>query len=353
MRKHLKNYFVPHKENDHKPKMLHGTSVVALALIAVVVFAASAFHAALLIRNSDFLAAVLPGVLVDLANGDRAENGELPLTMNPLLVEAAQLKANDMAAKEYFAHESPEGFSPWHWFIEVGYQFTHAGENLAVNFVDSEDVEEAWLNSPGHRANILNGAFTEIGIATAEGEYKGSKTVFVVQLFGRPAPLAVAPTPVIAEVAEASTELSEVAPLSEAEPESETATQNEDNLEVVVETPTFVAVEDTSFDTENPTPASDEGSEVAVPVAGSEAVGLTAAPQSTLWERLATEPRQILKWVYVLFAALLLIVLTATIIVEIEKQHPRHIFYGILLLILLLVLFYLNRMLIFPDILIV
>lgn len=337
MRKHLKNYFVPHEGNDHKPKMLHGASVVALALIAVVVFAASAFHAALLLRNSNFLAAVLPGVLVDLANGDRAASGELPLAVDPLLVQAAQLKANDMAAKGYFAHESPEGLSPWHWFIEVGYQFTHAGENLAVNFVDSEDVEEAWLNSPGHRANILNGAFTEIGIATAEGKYKDRNTVFVVQLFGRPAPLAAAPAPVIAEVAEASTQVPETAP------EPAPVGQDEENLEVVVETPTFVAVEDTSFDTEDATTE---------PVAGVEAPGLTAAPQSTFWERLATEPRQILQWVYMLFAAILLVVLTATIIIEIEKQHPRHIFYGILLLILLLVLFYLNRMFIFPDILI-
>jgi hypothetical protein len=348
MRKHLKNYLVPHAENDHKPKMLHGASVAILALIAVVVFVASAFHAAYLIRNSDFLAAVLPGVLVDLANGDRAKNGELPLSVNPILEQAAQLKANDMAAKGYFAHESPEGLSPWHWFIEAGYQFTYAGENLAVNFVDSEDVEEAWLNSPGHRANILNGVFTEIGIATAQGEYKGGNTVFVVQLFGRPAPVAAVPAPIVAE---ASTNVpSEPEALPEAEPAS-APTPTEDNLEVVVETPTFVAVEDTSFsDIQDAEPIGDE--EATAPIAGTEATGLTAASQSTLWERLATEPRELLEWVYFLFAAILVLVLTATIVIEIEKQHPRHIFYGILLLALLLVLLYINRTFIFPGVII-
>src|SRR4029079_16600268 len=113
-------------------------------------------------------AAVISAVLVDLANGDRAQHGYGTLTLNSTHVAAAQAKANDMAAKGYFAHVSPDGTDPWHWFKEAGYQFDYAGENLAVNFVDSGDVNDAWMNSPTHRDNILNPHYTEIGIATAE-----------------------------------------------------------------------------------------------------------------------------------------------------------------------------------------
>lgn len=342
MRKELKNYLIPHEGNNHKPGMLHGVSVATLALIAVVVFAFSAFHGAILVQNNDFLAAILPGVLVDLANDDRAENDLLPLAQNDLLEEAAQLKANHMAELGYFAHESPDGVTPWDWFIEVGYQFTHAGENLAVNFVDSEDVEDAWMNSPGHRANILNGAFTEVGIATARGEYEGRDTIFVVQMFGRPAAVQTSlpiPTPT-PQVAEASNE-PEPSPIPEPD------------LEVVVETPTFVAVQNASQPEEEPAP--DENVESDVPtdeeVSGAGATGLTG-DQSSWWERIITQPHTLLEWVYVIFGAILLLVITATIIVEIEKQHTKHIVYGILLLILLLVLIYLNHRFVFPELLI-
>jgi hypothetical protein len=113
-----------------------------------------------------------------------------------LLTVAAQDKANDEATKGYFAHTSPQGLTPWYWFQQVGYNFDYAGENLAVNFSDSEDVTTAWMNSPEHRANILNTDFTQIGIAAAQGVYEGEPTTFVVEEFGTPAPAA-APTPFV------------------------------------------------------------------------------------------------------------------------------------------------------------
>src|SRR5690606_5212160 len=141
-----------------------------------------------LINRIDFLGAIYSSVLVDLANESRVQNRRAPLVVNPLLEEAARLKAEDMAEKGYFSHVSPDGKSPWYWISGAGYKFIYAGENLAVDFEYSEDVNEAWLNSPGHRDNILNNQFTEIGIATAEGRYNGRKTTFVVQMFGTPVP---------------------------------------------------------------------------------------------------------------------------------------------------------------------
>jgi uncharacterized protein YkwD len=134
----------------------------------------------------DSLGAIYASVLVNLANVDRVKANAGELTINPILVEAAQMKANDMAEKGYFAHNTPDGKTPWYWFIEAGYDYKHAGENLAVNFLDSEEIHRAWMNSRGHFLNIINPKYTEIGIATSSGIYKGREAIFVVQMFGTP-----------------------------------------------------------------------------------------------------------------------------------------------------------------------
>lgn len=127
---------------------------------------------------------VSPEAIVDLTNQNREEFGIGGLEKNDLLTLAAQLKAFDMAEKGYFSHTSPEGITPWYWFNLVGYDYSHAGENLAVNFTDSYDIDKAWMESPTHKKNIINAKFDEIGVGTAVGEYKGKEVIFVVQLFG-------------------------------------------------------------------------------------------------------------------------------------------------------------------------
>lgn len=134
-----------------------------------------------------------PMKLIELLNADRAANGLKPLAFNIKLGYSAYMKAKDMADKSYFSHNSPEGVTPWHWFKEAGYTYSNAGENLAVNFDDSESIERAWMDSPGHRANILSGKYNEIGIAAVKGVYKGKETVFVVQHFGTVMPAAFVP----------------------------------------------------------------------------------------------------------------------------------------------------------------
>jgi hypothetical protein len=179
--------FLPRNSRERRQvELLGGVTFILLSGIIVAAFLLTGFHQFEL-RSSN-VAAVVSAVLVDLANGDRSQNGLGNLTVSPLLVEAAQAKANDMAEKSYFAHTSPQGIDPWFWFSQVGYKFYYAGENLAVNFSDSGDVNIAWMNSPEHRANILDPHFTEIGIATAQGVYEGQTVTFVVQEFGTPAP---------------------------------------------------------------------------------------------------------------------------------------------------------------------
>lgn len=138
------------------------------------------------LNGGNNLASVLPGVVAALTNGARTDESLAPLAESEVLAKGAQMKADDMAAKGYFSHTGPDGSLPWKWFKEAGYQYEYAGENLAVNFAESEDVVDAWLKSPTHRANILKREFTEVGIATATGTYKGKEAVFVVQFFGKP-----------------------------------------------------------------------------------------------------------------------------------------------------------------------
>ena len=96
------------------------------------------------------------------------------------------MKARDMAEKGYFAHTSPDGKNPWYWLEQAGYKYQYAGENLAVNFNDSKDVTEAWMQSPTHRANIVKNKYTEVGTGVATGIYEGRKAVFAVQLYANP-----------------------------------------------------------------------------------------------------------------------------------------------------------------------
>ena len=184
----------PTRKSKPRNKFLHRAaghvfelaSVALFSILIVCSFACTAFLASAGLRSTQ-LAAVVTSVLVDLTNQDRAQNQIDGLTINPLLTEAAQAKANDMATKGYFAHTSPQGLTSWYWFQQAGYSFSYAGENLAVDFTDSDTVNQAWMNSPEHRANILNSHFTDIGIAEAQGVYEGQETTFIVEMFGTPA----------------------------------------------------------------------------------------------------------------------------------------------------------------------
>jgi hypothetical protein len=108
------------------------------------------------------------------------------LQLNERLSEGAQLKAGDMFAFDYWAHKSPSGRQPWEFFREAGYEYRVAGENLARDFMKSEDVVRAWMESPTHKENIVNPKYQEIGVAVVDGTLGGIKTTLVVQFFGTP-----------------------------------------------------------------------------------------------------------------------------------------------------------------------
>ncbi len=127
------------------------------------------------------------GTIIE-TNRQRAANGSLPaLTFNAQLAAAAQAKVDDMFARQYFAHESPSGAGPSDLADAAGYEYLMVGENLALgNFADDATLVQAWMDSPGHRANILNARYTEIGVAVKRGVYEGHNVWLAVQEFGRP-----------------------------------------------------------------------------------------------------------------------------------------------------------------------
>jgi hypothetical protein len=103
-----------------------------------------------------------------------------------ILKKTAELKLQDMLQKDYWDHTGPNGETAWDFMEQSGYRYLLAGENLARGYTNSQEVVEAWMNSPSHRSNILNGRFKEIGVAVGAGKIKGQMTTVVVQLFGEP-----------------------------------------------------------------------------------------------------------------------------------------------------------------------
>ena len=121
-------------------------------------------------------------------NSARQTNGNLPpLLENAKLNAAAKVKAQDMFTNQYFDHVSPSGVGPAALVSSQGYEYIITGENLILgNFKGEKEVVQLWMNSPGHRANILNNRFTEIGVAMVKGQYKGETVWIGVQEFGLP-----------------------------------------------------------------------------------------------------------------------------------------------------------------------
>lgn len=283
-------------------RLLEGAALLALVAVIVGVFLASAVQH--LVIRSGQAAAVVSAVLVDLANGDRVSQSLGTLRINPLLTTAAQAKADDMAAKSYFAHTSPKGKDSWYWFKEAGYAFTYAGENLAVDFSDSVDVESAWMNSPTHRENLLDPHFTEIGIALAQGTFNGHATTFVVQMFGAPA------------------EAVEVASIREI-----TTPQDATEPALVTTIPTSANVLGASADEPAPRPAA----AARVPIAdirtppAETPIGaiVRGAPYAPWWGFLATSPKTTLRYAYYLIGFLVLLALLITTGLELRWHHRR------------------------------
>ncbi|MET1032925.1 MAG: CAP domain-containing protein [Candidatus Saccharimonadales bacterium] len=136
-----------------------------------------------------------PSALLQETNIQRGSNDRAALSLSNKLSQAAQQKANDMVARNYWSHTSPEGTQPWQVISSVGYSYTTAGENLAYGFDTSAGAMAGWMNSPGHKANVLNVNYTEVGFGIANSpdfQGDGEQTV-VVAMYASPKKAAPAP----------------------------------------------------------------------------------------------------------------------------------------------------------------
>jgi len=130
---------------------------------------------------------LLKSKIIAETNAQRIANGLPALVENNILDDAATAKANDMFKNQYFEHISPTGVDPGKLVQNQGYEYIVTGENLILgNFKDEADLVQDWMNSEGHRANILNTRYAEIGVSVVKGTYNGETVWISVQEFGLP-----------------------------------------------------------------------------------------------------------------------------------------------------------------------
>ncbi len=301
----IKKYFIPHESNEYKPHFLRRESVIFIAafflLIEFVFVVGNLF-----LPYSNFFANILPDVIVSDTNENRLIENLSVLKNSEVLNDAAKRKAEDMVKNGYFAHISPDGKTPWFWFSEVGYEFSNAGENLAVNFSDSKDITKAWMNSSFHRANILNQNFTEIGVGTAKGAYQGKEAVFVVQLFGRP-----------------TKTIFENNKISDYKVFRETKAQNSSSL---TGNDMFVSFK--------------ESTTTAVTLGSSEN---TEIKKISIVKEIVASQKSVIRILFSIFGFLIFLALLLKILIKIRIQHPKLIFNGVLLIFLLGSMIFLNN----------
>lgn len=143
---------------------------------------------ALLVATSAFASQpseINTGNVLALMNAYRAEDGLSPLSIDERLMQAAGDRMRDMEELAYWAHEAPDGRSPFVWLHARGYLYSYAAENLAAGFETAPLLVSSWMESPGHRDNIMSGDFQHCGIAIIEGSTKGPATgKSIVVLFG-------------------------------------------------------------------------------------------------------------------------------------------------------------------------
>ncbi|MDO8512766.1 MAG: CAP domain-containing protein [bacterium] len=180
---HSVGLVVPVKHNKYRPYLLRHPVLATLSFLLIATKVATIGIFALTPETA-YLSTITSPFLIELTNNARRDASIPSLTPNGLLQRSAQKKGEDMLKNDYFAHTSPAGATPWKWFDVAGYDYVYAGENLAIDFSTAEGVHEAWMNSPGHRANILNPRYRDIGIAVVSGEFQGRTTTIIVQHFG-------------------------------------------------------------------------------------------------------------------------------------------------------------------------
>lgn len=186
MNKFFSRLIIPQESNNYKALLLRPSFLTLF--IVVYLLNQQLIHTLSLIKPGilGYSSEITQKKVLDLTNQERLAQGLSELKYNPILSLSAQKKAQDMFDNNYWAHNSPQGKTPWDFFTAAGYQYSVAGENLAKDFYNTDSVIGAWMKSPTHRDNILNPKYEEIGIGVVNGILNGIKTTLVVQHFATP-----------------------------------------------------------------------------------------------------------------------------------------------------------------------
>ena len=307
--KYLKHFFISGEHNNHKPHIFRSFTLFSFLLVSTFLFGV-AYGSKYFFGQTVLGASIASNVLVDLTNNDRLAYNLVPLRINQKLNLAAKLKNQDMVENNYFAHNSPSGINPWHFIQLAYYNFLFAGENLAINFNEANEVEKAWMNSPLHRANLLNPKFQEIGINVAEVNNNTENKIQIVQMFGTPA----IETLEVDQVIKKSEKTIKLVKTTK-KIEVKIINQDKENSFVKNESTTTVPLVPT--------------------IAGTQTY-------STLGERLFFESPKYVQIIFYSLMAILALGLFLLTLAEFKKHHYRHILYGSLLIAVLTIFSILN-----------
>ncbi|MFH0873651.1 MAG: CAP domain-containing protein [Candidatus Komeilibacteria bacterium] len=182
------DYFIPHAGNNHRPHIWHRQHVNLIAAILLASKVALVIILFSFVPNGAELSPQVEQSMVDLSNQYRLQLKESTLSRNSYLDSVALLRANDMIARNYFSHYTPDGRKPWEWVDTKQYNYSRFGENLAMDFITAEAVFKAFLASPTHEKNLHNANYRDIGVATVSGVLDGKETNLMVVLFGAQQP---------------------------------------------------------------------------------------------------------------------------------------------------------------------
>lgn len=305
--KTLKHLFHPQRSNNHRPKFLHPKPLIFLTLVAVGFYQFVGLIATIHPLSGSILgyaSNITVSQVVESTNASRSSSGLGSLTYNNALAQAAIAKAQNMFSEGYWAHTSPSGMEPWDFIRSAGYSYRIAGENLARDFDSTPPMMDAWMNSPTHRANILNPRYEEIGVAVVDGLLNGVETTLVVQMFGSPQDQVVVAQPSVSAPAVES-----VSTTPPAEANVPLATPESPETQVI------------------PTPGLDtnELEPQAQPETQEEVLAEAVIPLGSLQRGILYSPKHVLKAFFLSIVLILLVVLVYDAIVAGHKDSVRFV----------------------------
>jgi hypothetical protein len=184
--KKIKKWLLPGRHNNHHPYILRPLGLGLVLLLITLTNLSYNYSSARQIQVLGYATNISASEVIGLTNQQRANNGLGALSYDAQLTQAAQAKADDMFAQNYWSHYNPQGQGPAYFIANAGYSYSTAGENLAKDFNSSSGVVNAWMNSAGHRANIVNGSYVHTGVAVVNGILQGAETTLVVAMYGAP-----------------------------------------------------------------------------------------------------------------------------------------------------------------------